>query len=62
MSGGVLSAEMARALADTGRPRLKPFSLDQFEALLVANGLAPAPGARPSERGSPLPTRVRPCT
>jgi two-component system cell cycle sensor histidine kinase/response regulator CckA len=42
MSGGVLSAEMARALADTGRPRLaKPFTVDQLEALLQAHGLRP---------------------
>ncbi len=42
MSGGVLSAEMARAVADSGRPRLaKPFTVGQLEALIESEGLAP---------------------
>jgi CheY-like chemotaxis protein len=41
MSGGVLSAEIARALAAAGRPRIaKPFTAEQLMDVLAASGLA----------------------
>jgi hypothetical protein len=40
VTGGVLSADIARDLADTGRPRIaKPFALTQLEAVLSTEGL-----------------------
>jgi PAS domain S-box-containing protein len=53
MSGGVVSAEVARALADTGQPRIaKPFTIEQLGALLEASGLS---GAAKPARGEPRP-------
>ncbi|HTJ42282.1 MAG TPA: ATP-binding protein [Kofleriaceae bacterium] len=41
MTGGVLSAEISRALTDTGRPRIiKPFTATQLEELLATHGLS----------------------
>jgi CheY-like chemotaxis protein len=46
MSGGVLSADIARGLADTGRPSIvKPFTFEQLEAFLASHDLMRAPGA-----------------